>query len=993
MNKLKINDRLHGFVVTGIEEISEYRGIGLRLTHEITGLDLYHLHNDDKENFFSFVFKTPSDDNTGVAHILEHCVLAGSKKYPVKDPFLSMMNGSMNTFMNAMTYPDKTVYPAASMVKKDYLNLMSVYADAVFFPLLREEIFMQEGIRFEPLEDGSTAPGGVVFNEMKGAYSNHDSITAEYSYRHLFPETVYRFDSGGEPSVIPSLSYKDFLNYHRRFYHPSNCRIFLYGDIETEEQLKFLGEEVLSAFSGRADPAEDVQLQESWTSPRRARATSPMAEEGDDDSDDENSDDDATITLNWKCGSTEESVDLLKFEVLAEALLGNMGAPLYKAVVESGIGEDVSPVSGLDTDLREIVFSVGVRGADIEKESEFEELIMNEFRQLVKSGIPSDVLGGALHKVEFRNREIKGGAPFGLRLMSRSLKGWLHGADPSRTMGFEEPMKTLRAELAVNPRCFEDMIDKRFINNSHRLILSVEPDTDHNSRMEEEITGSVEAARKALSADELEDEKRKFELFRKFQDNLDTVEALSVMPVLGLEDLPHEIRTIATVKTELMGAPLYLHDLFTNGIVYIDFAIDIRDISDEQAMLLPFLSRMICSSGLPGMSYDQVALQLALKTGGLYTFLESSRTAGDRVERKDYLFFRLKTLEQDLDESWKLASDLFLHSEISDPERVKDLLLEMKNDFKSSIIPSGHSYCAVKAGAEFDRVMEREDEWRGSRQLLYLNDLTASAEQKIPEICGALEELRGKLFCKNRFAMNITCSGDYFEPVKEKLSSFMELLPEGEVLTYSGPDIEKTPSFHLGSLSVPSSVCFSAVTMPAAFLGTDMHSWQSLLAHLMKTNELWEEVRMKNGAYGVYASVNGTEGLMTVSTYRDPEPGKNLSALSSALRSAAAGRYSESDLMKAVITVVGRDMKPMSPAEESLIGFRRELYLITDEIRQEKREAMLSCSTGNLVQAASALIDNLPKAVSIVMGPEDVLKKIASEYGSGILENKTVLPL
>lgn len=986
MNKLKLNDRLHGFIVTAVDDIAEYRGTGIRLTHEKTGLDLYHMLNDDKENLFSFVFKTPSDDDSGVAHILEHCVLAGSKKYPIKDPFLSMMNGSMNTFMNAMTYPDKTVFPAASTVRKDYFNLMSVYADAVFFPLLRREIFMQEGIRFEPAADGSAAPGGVVFNEMKGAYSNHDSITAEYSYRHLFPDTAYRFDSGGEPAAIPSLSYEDFLEFHRKYYHPSNCRVFLYGDIDTESQLEFLDKEVLSGFSGTAAAAPDILIQDSWNSPVKARVTSPLA-------DGEAAEADATITLNWKCGSTEESVDILKFEILTEALLGNMGAPLYKAVVESGIGEDLSPVSGLDTDLREIVFSVGVRGSDVEKEEVFEHLIMNELKKLSENGIPEDVLNGALHKVEFRNKEIKGGAPFGLRLMGRSLKGWLHGAEPSKTMGFAGAMKKLRAELADNPQCFEQLIDRWFIENNHRLTLSVEPDTEHNRRMEDEVSRSIEAARKGFGPEQLEEEKNRLDAFRAFQDNADTEEAQSVMPSLDLDDIPHKIRTIMTETTELTGRPLYLHDLFTNGIVYIDFAIDIRDISDEEGMLLPFLSRMICSSGLPGMSYDQVALQLALKTGGLYTFLESSQTAGGAEERKDYLFFRLKTLEQDLDESFELASDLFLKSEISDPVRVKDLLFEMRNDFKSSIIPSGHSYCAVKAGAEFDRVMEREDEWRGSRQLLYLNDLTSDAEKVIPGICESLEKLRVRLFAKSRVSFNITCDGDYFEPVKSKISDFIGRLPDGSAPEFDKADLKKEPSFNLGSISVPSSVCFSAVTMPSARLGTEMHAWESLLAHLMKTNELWEEVRMKNGAYGVYASVNGTEGLITVSTYRDPEPGRNISAFSSALHSAAKGRYSESDLMKAIITVVGRDTKPMSPAEESLIGFRRELYLISDEIRQHKREAMLSCTAEKLVEAAVSLINTLPEAVSVVMGPENVLADIAAEHGEAVLDNKTVLPL
>ena len=380
MNTLKPGDRLHGFTVLSVNKISEYKGRGIRLRHDVTGADVYHFHNDDKENLFSFAFKTPAADNSGVAHILEHCVLAGSEKYPIKDPFLSMMNGSMNTFLNAMTYPDKTVFPAASTVERDYFNLMSVYADAVFFPLLREEMFMQEGVRFEPQDDGTALPSGVVFNEMKGAYSNHDSIAAEYSYRFMFPDNPYKYDSGGEPAEIPTLTYQEFKDYHARYYHPSNCRIFLYGNIDTASQLEFLQNEALCRFSGTAEPAEDIGFQKDWDSPRTETVTSPYSSDEDEEAG-------ATLTLNWKCGSTEDSINILEFEVLTEALIGNMGAPLYKSVVESGVGEDLSPVSGLDTDLREMVFSVGVRGSSIEKREEFEQLIMGELKKLAETGI------------------------------------------------------------------------------------------------------------------------------------------------------------------------------------------------------------------------------------------------------------------------------------------------------------------------------------------------------------------------------------------------------------------------------------------------------------------------------------------------------------------------------------------------------------------------------------------------------------------------------
>ncbi len=996
MNQLKPGDKLHGFTVKTVRELPEYRGRGILLIHDVTGAEVYHLHNDDKENLFSFAFKTPASDNTGVPHILEHCVLAGSEKYPIKDPFLSMMNGSMNTFLNAMTYPDKTVFPAASTVAKDYFNLMSVYADAVFFPLLREEIFMQEGIRFEPEDDGSASPSGVVFNEMKGAYSNHDSIAAEYSYRFMFPDSQYRFDSGGEPESIPELTYEAFREFHRRYYHPSNCRIFLYGDIPTEQQLEFLQSNALSGFTGTGEPAAELQLQPEWPAPRDERVSSPLASDGEDEDEGEGEETGTTLTLNWKCSTTEKSENILAFEVLTEALMGNMGAPLYKAVVESGIGEDLSPVSGLDTDLREMVFSLGVRGSSPDRVDDFVGLVTAELKKLAEDGIPEISLTGAMHRVEFRNKEIRGGSPFGLRLMGRSLRGWLHGGSPEDTIAFREPMEALREKFAKNPRYFEELIEKWLISNNHRLMLAIVPDAAHNRIMEQKIAEAVAGERGVLSEDERAAERAKIQAYRTFQDTPDPEEMLSAIPSLEIEDVPDQIRRIRTDKDMVAGRTVYKHDLFTNGIIYIDLALDIRDVSDAEGMLLPFMSRMLCSSGLPGRSYDQVALELALKTGGLYTFLESSRTADGLKERKDFLFFRLKTLEKDLDEAFALVKEMLLESDISDPVRVKDLLLEMRNDFKSSIIPSGHSFCAVRASAEFDRVLEREDEWRGSRQLIYLNRLASDTGKSVPELCDALDKMRKRLFHPERFQFNITCSTEYFEPVKQKLGDFIAELSEAKgssEVQHPVADVKKTPAFSIGGLSVPSAVFFTARTFPAAFIGTEEHAHESLLAHMMKTNELWEVVRMKNGAYGVYASVNGTEGLFTVSTYRDPNPSDNLDAIGSALRAAASGKYKAGDLKKAIITVIGRDLKPLSPGEESLIGFRRELYRISDDIRQQKRDAMLNAVPGNIVAAAETLLKNLETSVAVVMGPDDLLNKVASRHGAELKENTLTLPL
>ncbi|MBT3271817.1 MAG: peptidase M16, partial [Spirochaetales bacterium] len=466
----KIGDLVGGFRLSRINDIKEYASKGLLLEHEASGCNAYHLSNDDKENLFAFVFRTPPSDNTGAAHILEHSVLSGSRGFGVKDPFIALMKGSVNTFLNAMTYPDKTVFPAASTVPKDYFNLLRVYGDSVFFPLLKKEIFHQEGRRFVLNDSGELEVDGVVFNEMKGNYSNHESIVGEWSYRSLFPESPYRFDSGGEPQAIVDLTYQDFLNLHALWYHPSNCQIFLYGNIPTEKSLGFIEENFLSEFT-RKEIDTSIPFQPPFSSPMELVLSSPLAK-------DDSPDGKATVTLNWIVGNIDDAYRVLCLEVLSEILLGNSGSPMQKAIVESGLGEDLSPVSGLDTDTRELVFSFGIRGSDPERIKPFEELVMGELRKLAEEGLPSDAISGALRRVEFRNREIRGGVPFGLRLMGKTLRGWLHGKEPETSLEFSPWMEKLKKDAAVDG-FFERFITSIFLENSQRSIVTVLPSYEH----------------------------------------------------------------------------------------------------------------------------------------------------------------------------------------------------------------------------------------------------------------------------------------------------------------------------------------------------------------------------------------------------------------------------------------------------------------------------------------------------------------------------------
>ena len=983
----RIGEKLHGFTVQSTRPLDEYRGTGIRLRHEATGLDAYHLANDDEENLFAFAFKTPPADNTGAAHIIEHIVLSGSKRYPIKDPFLSLMKGSVNTFLNAMTYPDKTVYPAASILEKDYFNLMSVYGDAVFFPLLKRELFLQEGYRLVPNESGGWSVDGVVFNEMKGNYSSFESIVGEWSYRSVFSDSVYRFDSGGEPQEIPRLSYEDFTAFHRRYYHPSNCRLFLYGNIPTERQLEFIEEHFLKEF-GSGEAIEDIERQRRWDGPRVFTVDAPAGEDGGK----------STIIINWLTEQAADPLSLLTVQVLSDILIGHPGTPMYKTVVDSGLGEDVSPSSGLESDIAEPVFSIGVRGTLPEKREEFEKLVMEKLRSLVELGIPDQLARGALNRVEFRNREIKGGAPFGLRLMSKALRGWLHGRDPEETLEFTRHMEELKRRYDEVPGYFEDYLKRLLLNNPHRSTVTIVPKRDSLDKLQEAIAQAV------TEHPDLQDEtgemriREYFKAFQQFQETPDRREDLERIPRLSRSDLPKDISTIETGSEDSGGIPLCSHRLYTNGIAYVDMAFNLHGLSDDQLLLVPLLGRMISSSGLPGLPYDEVARRLAVSTGGLYHSLEVSSVVGRPDEMSALLLFRLKSLSEHIEEAFDLSSSILREAHVDDAGRIREVLSEFRNDMKASIIPAGHSYAALRAGSLLNPVVGVEDRWRGLAQLDFLMSIGEEGQRSVEELAESLRGLRDRIICRKRLLLNITAEEEAFEEVRRAaLDRFAgpevckvgeseakgDESPFAESLATATTPLSSKAAPLWESVIVPAAVGYAATVIPAAIYGEAAHPLQLLLAHLMKTDYLWEKVRMQGGAYGAFASNHGLEGFFSLLSYRDPDVGRSLEVFEKAFEDFAHTPPEPAELEKAVIALIGKDARPKSPGEKSIVGLRRLLYGISDESRREKRRRMLDARPADIAAQAAALKPEFSRAVRVIVAGEDMAAQAEARYPDG----------
>ena len=958
MSRTTTGSTVHGFEIISRTDLPEYRSVGVLARHKKTGCEVYHLVNDDTENLFSFGFKTIPPDSTGVAHILEHTVLCGSRRFVVKDPFLSLLKGSMNTFLNALTFPDKTVYPAASTVEKDLFNIMKVYGDAVFFPLLKKELFQQEGHRLYFDESGKPTISGVVYNEMKGNYSSHDSIAAEWCLRSLFPDTPYGVDSGGDPDHIPSLTYEQFVAFHRSYYHPSNARVFLYGSIPTQKYLEFLETEFLNEFS-KGEPVPEISVQPEFDAPRRVTEYAP-SEHGVENA--------ASITMNWRLAPVTDPVLVLSFEILTEVLLGNSGSPLHMALIDSGLGEDLSGPTGLETEIRDLVFSVGLRGLEPDKLDAVEKLILGELGRLTREGIEGDAIEAALRKYEFRNREIKGGGPFGLRLMRKAYRGWMHGAKPETTLEFERPFAELR-KLA-RPGYFEQLIRSRLIENPHRTTVTIVPDAELAARKEAEIADRLAKIDRELTAAERERIGIENEALTLLQSTPDSPDDVAKIPFLTIDDAPRTVETILTTVSRLDGTDVHAHDVYTNGIVYVELAFDLEGLDSELDMLLPFFADILGELDLPGMSYDVLAREIDLTTGGIAAYLTSSPTVDDPDAVRKYLFIRVKALEHSASSALELLGRILRDSETDNPKRIRDILVEARNSMKASVIPAGSAYVALRSMRSLSRASAQDERWRGVSQYLYLIGLDPASGDRL---AGSLDRLKREVFTRARLTVNITGTEPGRLAVERPVRALIASLPPGSGDSTAATGSEIFPRCE--ALIVPASVGYAASSIVAARIGTAEHAAESVLAHLLSTGFLWEQIRMKGGAYGAGAVARALEGAFSFYSYRDPVVENTPGVFRRAVIESAETAFTREAVELAVISIVGKDVRPLSPAEKGAIAFKRSLLGITDELRQKKRDDVLAMTPERVRAAAGRLAAEFDNAAVVVMAGREAVDR------------------
>jgi len=978
---------ISGFEPIGAVALPEYRAELKVFRHVETGCQVAHAACDDPENLFAFAFRTPPPNGRGIPHVLEHSVLCGSERFPLKDPFADLLGGSMNTFLNAYTFPDKTVYPAASTVAADYYNIMDVYGDAVFHPLLSEEVFHQEGRHFEWREPDRRRLEvvGVVYNEMKGAYTNPDAVSMKWAVRSLFPTGPYAHDAGGDADRILDLTYRELTEYHRRYYHPSNCRIFLYGGLPTEQQLAFLQERFLGSFRcppGAVGSDSSIETGPRWKTPRRL-AKRYALKRG------ESLAKRSIFLLNWRLPPVADPLLVLSLELLAEVLLGNDGSPLRKALLASRLGEDIAPASGLDTELRDLVLSVGLRGTDADKARRIEALVGDVLEELTEKGVDPDLIEGACHQAEFANREIRaGGLPYGLRLMRRSLRGWLHDLGPEITLEFRRWMDALLRRLAADRDYLPGLISTHLLANRHRSALVVAPEAGRQERDERRLEKRLARYRRRLDAGQIAEIDRAAARLADFQNRGHGSEGAVQVPVLGVEELPRRVQRIPTARRGGSGRSTYAHAVQSNGIVYVDLAYDIDALGGETALYLPFWCRAVHSLGLDGKTYGEVARELARKTGGVSASPDAGRTVQGAHRR--FLYFGFKALEEKTADALDLVKGLLLSADFTDHERLRELWLNMRNGFRTAVRARGHQFASLRAGARLCSSLEWEESWRGVSQYLFLDGKAAHLDREVEEMSGRLERIRD-LVLSGQPMINATSDREHVSSAADLLG---RVLPSGvpAVGTHDpAPHPVPLPRKSAESLAVTTPVGYVAKTLAASFWGTPESAAESVLGRLLATGALWEKIRMKGGAYGAFASTLALSGVFVFSTYRDPNIIESCDAFRESLAEIAAAPPSEDAVRRAVVATVGADEKPMGPGAKGFAAMSRHLFGITDEARQRRREMILGTTSAALSEAAGRLLESFESGPFVVMAGRRAIEEAGTRM-AGLTESVLTIP-
>ena len=959
---MKINDCIHGFRLLTMKEIPEADSTAYESEHEKSGARLFFLQNDDDNKVFSISFRTPPTDDTGVAHIVEHSTLCGSRKYPLKEPFVELVKGSLNTFLNAMTFPDKTMYPVASRNDKDFQNLMDVYLDAVFYPAMYDtpEVLMQEGWHYEiEKPEEPLTYSGVVYNEMKGALSSPEDLLESETMSSLYPDTTYGYESGGNPEAIPSLTQEMFTGFHKKFYHPSNSYIYLYGDMDLEQKLAYLDTEYLSQFERIPVPSK-IDRQELFHEMKRLVREYPIGAE-------ESTGEKTFLSLNMIVGEADDAETMLGLEILEHALLKTQAAPLRQALLDAKIGKDI--YSSFEDAVLQPFFSIIAAGAEPERADQFYAVISRTLQELVTDGLDRTLLEASINLLEFKLREADFGQyPKGLIYNLKIMNSWLYGADPAMYLYYEELIQKMKDGLDTG--YFEKLIERCLLQNTHKTLLVLKPSTELAEKNAAALEKKLAGKKAVMSAAELQEIIAMTARLKERQQSEESPEALAAIPILQLSDIRKQAEKLVLEERSMGENKVLFSNIVTNKIVYLNLYFDASNVAQERLPYAYLLTELIGAVDTKEHSYAELANLMNLNTGGISYDL-AAYTRNGRVDSCLPKFkIKAKALVKKLPELCRLLAEILRDSTFDDKKRVQELLLQCRASMEMQLLRSSQQVMATRLAAQLTAAGAYNEQGALSFYW-FVRELTDHFDERYEEIRTTLRELLPVLFNRHALLLSVTAEEKAYASFVEQMKVFLGQLPDRFSLC---PDYHWDIRKQREGLLSSSRVQYVGKGANFLKLGYSFTGSMRVLETLLRYDYFWTKIRVQGGAYGASTQFN-RNGVMLFTSYRDPNLAETVDVFDHTAEYIAEFAASEREMDKFIIGTISGIDTPLTPQMKGNLAAECWLRGITQAERQQMRDEILATRQQD-IRALAPLIDAcMRENILCVFGNEVKLKE------------------
>lgn len=978
----KQGQEICGYKIKHITRLENIDSTMIQLVHLKTKARHIHILNKDKENTFGVFFRTVPEDSTGVAHILEHTVLCGSRNYNVRDPFFSMIKRSLSTFMNAFTSSDWTMYPFSTQNQKDYYNLMNVYLDAAFFPKIDKLSFKQEGHRLEIVDiDAKNMEleyKGVVYNEMKGAMSSPGQVMGRSLLAALYPDTTYRNNSGGDPSDIPKLTWENLKEFHARYYHPTNSYFYSYGNLPLEKTLAFICEKVLDEFEA-IDIDTSVPAQPRWKKPKEKTQNYAYADPSDIAKK-------FQACVAWLICDVKDSFEILVMTVLEQILLGNSASPLRKALIDSNLGSALSDSAGFDADNRDTMFSCGLKDITKADVKTVEDIIFSTIKKVADEGIDPGLIESAIHQIEFHRKEISNTPyPFGIQLLLSFAAPLIHDGDPVDAINIDKDLKRLHAEIKKG-RFLENKLRQHFLENSHRVLFTLEPDADLEKNQAKNTQKELKALLKKMTPKDLEQIRSDAKKLEALQEEEEDV---SVLPTLELSDVPPEIEIIK--PSRITGVSLATcYNRATSGILYFTCPVGAGNIPEELFGLVPFFCQTFTNAGTKINSYEETARLMDRYTGGISLSPFSGSYFSKEATAHSFLAVQGKALDRNVDPLFDLIREFLLEYSFTDFVRLKSLLLQYKSGLEASIVSAGHRYAISLSSMHLSKASYINELWYGIAQYRIIKDITKKLNAKsnkkkvIEDLSEKLIKIAQSVFNQGNFKPAVIGGKKSILAAENKIQSIHSALPKNGEKCFFTPDIsfEKTAPF--SGWHTNTSVSFVGQSFEAVRINHEDSPGLAVIAKLLRSLYLHREIREKGGAYGGFAIYNTEEGLFSFGSYRDPHIKRTIDVYKDACDFIISGSYTQTDVKEAILQVCSEIDKPETPGPAAMKAFYRDITKLSHDIRRKFKDNLLQLDKKQIQHIAGKYftVDDAKKGTAVISsktGLDEANKQLAKE--------------